>query len=129
MQALHNSFDEVRHTSRIFRSMVLLMASMLLLSCASPGSANRPLQLLSGSAPVYPQALISRAVSGQVTLGYDVTAQGTVVNIRVVASEPSGLFDATAVQAVSSWVFRPQQRDGKFEAVEGLESTLTFRAP
>ena len=128
MQTGQLSFDGFHGLSRVFR-FVFLLSSMLLCSCASQGAANRPLQLLSGSAPVYPQALISRGVGGQVTLGYDVTAQGTVVNIRVVASEPSGLFEAAAVQAVSSWVFRPQQRDGKFEAVEGLESTLEFRTP
>ena len=107
----------------------MLLSSMLLCSCASPGAANRPLQLVSGSTPVYTQALMSRGIGGQVTFGYDVTAQGTVVNVKVVVSEPSGLFDAAAVQAVSSWVFRPQQRDGKFRAVEGLESTLEFYTP
>ena len=128
MQTRQFSFDGFHGLSRVFR-LVLLLSSMLLCSCASQGAANRPLQLLSGSAPVYPQTLVSRGVGGQVTLGYDVTAQGTVVNIKVVASEPLVLFDAAAVQAVSSWVSRPQQRDGKFRGVEGLESTLEFRTP
>ena len=79
--------------------------------------------------PVYPQALMRRGVGGQVTVGYDVTVRGTVVNVKVVASEPLGPFDPAAVQAVSSWVFRPQQREGKSRAVGGLESTLEFHTP
>ena len=62
------------------------------------------------------------------TVQYDVTPQGQVVNAQVVASEPPGLFDAAALEAVGSWRFRPQVRNGQIESVVGLISSLEFRA-
>ena len=90
---------------------------------------NRPLQLVSGSAPIYPPALKERGIEGLVTVRYDVTPEGRVKNLLVVRSSPPGLFDDAALQAVSSWVFRPQIRAGRAEGVFGITSHLTFRAP
>ena len=85
MQKRQFSFDGFHGLGRVFR-FVLLLRSMLSRSRASLGATNRPLQLLSGRAPLYPQGLMSHGVGVQIILGYDVTAQRTVVNIKMVAS-------------------------------------------
>ena len=64
--------------------------------------------------------LKSRGTEGTVTVQYDVTAQGQVTNVRVIASEPPGLFDDAALDAVRSWVFRPQIRSGRAESVADI---------
>ena len=96
-------------------------------ACVMQGPDNRPLQLLSGSAPVYSSELQDRGVQGQVTVQYDVTAQGLVTNARVIRSDPEGVFDDAALQAVTSWVFRPQIRDGQAQEVRDITSNLTFQ--
>ena len=98
-------------------------------ACAVQPPDNRPLQLISGSAPVYPAELKSRGTEGTVTVQYDVTAQGQVTNVRVIASEPPGLFDDAALDAVRSLVFRPQIRSGRAESVADIVSNLTFKKP
>ena len=114
---------------RFFPPLICTLVLGLLASCTLHQPDNQSLQLVKGSSPVYPAGLRVRGVGGKVTVQYDVTPQGQVVNAQVVASEPPGLFDAAALEAVGSWRFRPQVRDGQIESVVGLISSLEFRAP
>ena len=114
---------------RFFPPLICTLVLGLLASCTLHQPDNQSLQLVKGSAPVYPAGLRVRGVGGKVTVQYDVTPQGQVVNAQVVTSEPPGLFDAAALEAVGSWRFRPQVRDGQIESVVGLISSLEFRAP
>ena len=114
---------------RFFTPLICTLVLGLLASCTLQQLEDQSLQLIKGSAPVYPADLRVLGVGGKVTVQYDVTPQGQVVNAQVVASEPPGLFDAVALEAVRSWRFRPQVRDGQIESVVGLTSSLEFRAP
>lgn len=100
------------------------LAALLLAGCAAQ---DRPMQLLSGNGPIYPPEARAAGVEGHAVVRYDVDIEGRVSNARVVASSPQGVFDQAALQAVSSWRFRPAERDGQRQAVDGLESRLDFR--
>ena len=113
---------------RLFTPLMCTLVLGLLASCALQQPDNQTLQLVEGSAPVYPADLRVKGVGGKVTVQYDVTPQGQVVNAQVVASEPPGLFDAAALEDLGSWRFRPQVRNGQIESVVGLISSLEFRA-
>jgi len=128
MQTDLNVHEGVRALRRVALT-VGVFALGFLSSCALQPAVNQPLQLKSGSAPVYPAKLKSEGISGLVTVEYDVSDEGKVRNLRVIASEPPGLFDDAALRAVASWQFRPQIRDGVAEPVLGLTSKLEFRAP
>ena len=111
-----------------FTPLICTLVLGLLASCALQQPDNQTLRLVEGSAPVYPADLRVKGVGGRVTVQYDVTPQGQVVNAQVVASEPPGLFDAAALEAVGSWRFRPRVRDRQIESVVGLISSLEFRS-
>ena len=123
---VHKYFDAMH---RIVALSVGLVAISFLSACALQPTSHQPLQLVSGSAPVYPAKLKSAGVSGLVTVAYDASEEGKVGNLRVIGSEPPGLFDAAALRAVASWQFKPQIRNGVAEPVLGLTSKLEFRAP
>ena len=110
----------------VFSPPICALAMGLLASCTVQQLVNQPLQLVKGNAPIYPPVLKAEGIGGQVTVQYDVTRQGRVVNARIVASTPSGLFDA-ALQALGSWRFKPQVRGGEVVAALGLTSTSTAR--
>ena len=83
-----NTHEVITAVCRFFRPSICALSIGLLASCTVQQLANQPLRLVKGSAPIYPAALKAESIGGQVTVQYDVTAQGRVVNARVVASEP-----------------------------------------
>ena len=117
------------HIRRLTKVCLSLCFAGFLNACAVQPTDSRPLQLVSGSAPIYPEELKSRGTEGEVTVQYDVTAQGEVINVRVIASDPPGLFDDAALVAVRTWVFRPQIRAGRVEPVTDITSKLAFQTP
>ena len=112
------------------RFLTALFSLLAVYACSglNTQSQNRPIQLISGAAPVYPAQAKNEKIPGSVTVTYDVTAQGQVTNPRVILSEPAGVFDDAAIAAVSSWRFKAALKDGAAQRAEGLTSTLTFRA-
>ena len=76
---------------------------------------------------VYPAAARANGVEGRVVVRYDVTAAGTVANAVVVESEPPGVFDDAALNAVRSWRFRPMVEGGEAAPAPARVSELVFR--
>ncbi len=75
----------------------------------------------------YPQAARSAGLEGYVRVRYDVDGEGKVVNPTVIESEPAGVFDQAALQAIRAWRFNPARRQGKVTRSHNLVSTLTFK--
>ncbi len=106
------------------RSFGLLLV-LFLAGCL--GSHNRPMQLINGAGPIYPAAAKQAGVEGLVTVRYDVTKEGNVINAVVAESEPAGVFDEAALAAVRSWHFNPRIVEGEPQLVEGIVSPVRFR--
>ena len=104
---------------------VVVLALLFCTGCM--GSQNRPMQLLSGSGPVYPSDARAAGIQGDVVVRYDVSAAGTVVNARIESAEPPGVFDQAALAAVRSWRYNPQIREGEAQEVKNILSTVRFR--
>jgi TonB family protein len=108
----------------LWRPMLLIASALLIAGCVSQ---DRPLQLSSGAAPIYPPQAQAQGVEGEVKVKYDVTDQGTVINAVVVKSESGQVFDTAALNAVTSWKFTPARRDGVAIAQKALVSKLSFQ--
>jgi TonB family protein len=113
------------NTLRVVSVVLGLAAAVLVLSgCAS---RDAPLQLLSGAGAIYPPDARAAGVEGYVVVRYDVGPDGRVAEPRVVRAEPRGVFEESALQAVSRWRFSEPKRDGAPTTVQGVESRLDFR--
>lgn len=55
--------------------------------------------------PEYPAYAAQNAIDGHVTFKFDVDADGKPYNIRVIESEPEGMFDTVAREAIQEWEF------------------------
>jgi periplasmic protein TonB len=93
----------------------------------TPSSTARPLSppvapiladavVVSRVQPDYPDVARQRRMRGWVDVEFTVRVDGSVGDIRIVAAEPTRMFDNAAQRAVSRWKFRPATRDGKPEA-------------
>jgi periplasmic protein TonB len=63
--------------------------------------------------PQYPRDAARSGITGWVQLEVLVNADGTVRSARVIESKPKGLFEASAVQAVLRWKFKPKVVNGQ----------------
>ena len=77
--------------------------------------------------PQYPQQCMNRASALEVvTVEFDVTPEGTVVNINVVDSTNSCL-NRAASRAVGRWRYNPKIVDGVAQPRFGVRTALDFR--
>jgi TonB family protein len=65
----------------------------------------------------YPRNALEHHVEGAVELGYTVTAKGAVADIKVLDSNPPGVFEKAASDAVARLRYKPVLEDGKAVAV------------
>lgn len=79
--------------------------------------------------PIYPLSARQRGIEGEVTVEFDISKQGTVINVNVVRSEPPGLFDKYVVNAVKKWKYRPQTVKGEAVKRKNVYTTLKFTLP
>ena len=103
----------------------VLMCVLLITGCLSIG--DRPAEWIAGSDPIYPPQAQASGVEGYVVVEYGVAETGQVLDLVIVESEPSGVFDESALAAVKSWRFRPAVHDGEDVPVPALRSRLDFK--
>jgi TonB family protein len=63
--------------------------------------------------PIYPADAMRGRVEGWVELEFTITETGTVRDVVVVGSQPQGVFDDAATEAVSAWKYRPRIANGQ----------------
>jgi TonB family protein len=84
-------------------------------------------RVLNHCVSVYPQREFYRAQEGWVLVEFSVTAEGSVENAKVIASSPQEVFDANAIQGISSCRFIPKTVEGKPVAVDGIRELILFQ--
>jgi TonB family protein len=95
----------------------LLLAVAFATRAGEPSNAVSPsdgiLQLRHYSAPVYPAEALKQHLGGLVIVLCMVDVNGIVHDAHVLRSTAHGMFDASALQAVKSWVYEPTFVNGK----------------
>ncbi len=61
----------------------------------------------------YPEKALKMGVGGFVRFKMNVNEDGSPYDIKIVASEPVGLFDEASLEAVKKWIFKPELKNGK----------------
>jgi len=82
-------------------------------------AALHPPRLVGRVAPEYPAIARQRRIEGWVELEYVVDTGGRVVDVRVLDSHPTRVFDAAAERALRRWRFEPASRGGVPEPAVG----------
>ncbi len=84
-----------------------------------------PMQPVVKPPPSYPEACRSRGASGVVIVEFDVTAEGNVVNPRIISSD-DGCFDRSVLQAIQKYKYPPPQEDGRAVSRRGVREVFRF---
>jgi TonB family protein len=64
-------------------------------------------------APEYPDRALSDRISGSVTIQYVVDKRGRTQDVKVIESNPKGVFDQAAADAILHWRYRPAVYNGQ----------------
>jgi len=77
--------------------------------------------------PRYPrQAAIDR-IEGFVRFMFNISSSGSVKNLKKIASNPPGVFDAVATQIMSQSLFKPAVKDGIPIEQKDMVYTMKFQ--
>lgn len=76
--------------------------------------------------PQYPSGPLRRGIEGWVLLEFTITVAGTVEDLRVLDSEPPGVFNKSALSAVKRWKYRPKLDNGKPVPQYGMQELITY---
>lgn len=77
-------------------------------------------------APPYPERCRARGAEGEVLVQFDVAADGSVVNPRIIESADR-CFDRTVLKAVAGWKYPPAARNGAAVPRLGVIERFSFR--
>jgi len=98
------------------------------------GNMGRALSMGDGEAipmviiePQFPRKALRDGISGQVTLRFTVTPNGSPKDVVIIASKPRRLFDKAAMRAVFKWKFKPRVVDGKAVSQPNMYYTMVFK--
>ena len=77
---------------------------------STPGTCSGfkpPIAALVRVDPVYPRDEAKIGQAGWVIVDFDIAADGSTSNIRVIASSPRGVFESAVVEPLRQWKFEP----------------------
>jgi protein TonB len=77
-------------------------------------------------AAVYPRRAQSRGIEGFVIVEFVVTKTGAVSNAVIVKSQPEGIFNQAALDAVAKFKYKPRVVDGVAMEVAGVQNRISF---
>lgn len=77
-------------------------------------------------APVYPKRALMLGLQGYVVVQFSVQKDGSVTDPEVVESDPEGIFERAALQAVMSFKYQPRVVDGEAIVVPGVRNRFEF---
>ncbi len=83
-----------------------------------------PAKIVKRVMPLAPSG-ISRKTTGYVVLSYNIGTNGRVTDIEILDSQPQGVFDNSAREAVRRWVYEPRKENGVAVASPG-KARLVF---
>ena len=78
------------------------------------------------SSPTYPRNAIRLGREGYVLIEFDVDTDGSVLDPYVVESEPTGVFERSAIKAVRKWLFKPPVYKDVSIKVNDVRAKVTF---
>ena len=76
--------------------------------------------------PIYPKRALQRGREGHVTVEFDITARGTVVNEKVVEAVPPGVFDDAALEALRQYRYSPGHDNAQGTIVQRRREIFRF---
>lgn len=76
--------------------------------------------------PQYPERAMQRGTEGRVLVEFTISKSGSVKDAKVIAYEPSKIFNKAALKAVRQWKYNPKIENGKPVEQPGIRVAFPF---
>jgi protein TonB len=76
--------------------------------------------------PQYPERAAQRGIEGRVLIEFTISKSGSVKDAKVIAYEPSKIFNKAALKAVMQWKYNPKIENGKPVEQKGIRIAIPF---
>jgi protein TonB len=77
--------------------------------------------------PQYPEKALQRGIEGRVLIEFTISKSGSVKDAKVVAYEPSTIFNKAALKAVAQWKYNPKIENGEAVEQKGIRIAIPFK--
>ena len=77
--------------------------------------------------PRFPDEARDRGIEGQVRVRFDVDTSGATFNLRIIESDPPGVFDEAVMEAIGGWILQVLLVDGLPQVQRDIEYPVHFR--
>ena len=77
--------------------------------------------------PQYPERAMQRGIEGRVLVEFTISKSGAVKDAKVIAAEPSAIFNKAALKAIRQWKYNPKILNGKAVEQRGIKIAIPFR--
>jgi protein TonB len=77
--------------------------------------------------PQYPERAMQRGIEGRVLVEFTISKSGAVKDAKVIAAEPSNIFNKAALKAIRQWKYNPKILNGKAVEQPGIKIAIPFR--
>lgn len=77
--------------------------------------------------PQYPERALQRGIEGRVLIEFTISKSGSVKDAKVIAYEPSQIFNKAALKAVKQWKYNPKIVNGKPVEQPGVRIAIPFK--
>ncbi len=119
--------------------ILILMVIVSLAACAPVGTVSKntmtseelaaideavPIKIVN---PRYPLYAAQNHIEGFVLFVFDIDSEGNPQNIRVLKSEPEGVFERHALASIEQWKFKPKYENGVPVVQKDMRYTLEFK--
>lgn len=76
--------------------------------------------------PQYPARAMARGIEGRVLIEFTISRVGTVEEAKIIAFEPTSVFNQAALEAVRQWRYEPKRVNGQAVAQRGEQIVIPF---
>ena len=86
-----------------------------------------PAKIVSREAPRYPSRAVKNQIEGWVEISFSIDTKGLPFDLKVLSSEPEGIFDKAALKSVQKWRFSPARNQNTGLPVESRIASTKVR--
>jgi len=86
---------------------------------------NKAASVIQSTQPLYPSQAQNQGIEGSVTVQIAIDANGSILNIQILDSNPPGIFEANTLNCIKQWRFAPAVENNK-PVASSLKQRIKF---